>query len=203
MIRAYLAASALTLSSLTLPALADSTKAYCTLAWDEDAIHREHLAVARIDGPCLFRQDQGTVYVDDFNDYKFVFPAAEQGRTFDRDNKAERISFKREGHYTLNVFWERPGPKAQSPTSKNFPLPCQLNQVVSTCRTEPNKTGGFVLFFSHADQPIFDVTPVGPATTDRREMVDSTGKRWAMSGHHSFVLDEIGGDGNQIQVSNP
>jgi hypothetical protein len=34
-------------------------------------------------------------------------------------------------------------------------------------------------------------------------MVDSTGTRWAMSGHHSFQLEEIGGYGNKIEVSAP
>ena len=40
-------------------------------------------------------------------------------------------------------------------------------------------------------------------TSDRREMVDGSGQRWAMSGHRSFELEEIGGFGNRITVSYP
>ena len=87
--------------------------------------------------------------------------------------------------------------------AERWPLTCTLNTHASTCRTEPNTTGGFTLFFSHAEGPIFDLTPVGPATTERRTMVDSTGTRWAMSGHKSFVLEEIGGFNNRISVGSP
>ena len=203
MIRTTLTAAALAIAALAAPAQADSTKAYCTLAWHDETVQKLHMAVPRIEGPCDFSQYQGNAYVDDFNYYKFAFPSAEQGKTYERDNREEGISFTREGRYTLNVFWEKPGPKVETNTAQSFPLKCQLNEIASTCRTEPNKEGGFVLFFSHGDQPIFDLTPVGPPTTDRREMVDSTGKRWAMSGHHSFVLEEIGGFGNTISVTSP
>ena len=84
-----------------------------------------------------------------------------------------------------------------------WPLQCTLNEIASTCRTEPAAKDGFTVYFSHAEQPIFTFTPVGAPTTDRREMVDSSGQRWAMSGHHSFELEEIGGDGNRITVSSP
>jgi hypothetical protein len=95
------AAALLIIRALTAPALADSAKAYCTLAWHDDSMRT-------IAGPCDFSQYGGNVYVDEFNFYKFAFPAAEQGKTYERDNKSERISFNREGHYTLNVFWEKP-----------------------------------------------------------------------------------------------
>ena len=101
MIRTTLTAAALALGSLLTPALADSRKAYCTLAWDDTS-------KGSIQGLCTFSQYSGNVYVDDFNFYKFAFPAAEQGKTYERDNKSERISFNREGQYTLNVFWEKP-----------------------------------------------------------------------------------------------
>ena len=101
MIRTTLTAAALAIGSLLTPALADSRKAYCTLAWDDTS-------KGSIQGPCTFSQYSGNVYVDDFNFYKFAFPAAEQGKTYQRDNKSERISFNREGEYTLNVFWEKP-----------------------------------------------------------------------------------------------
>ena len=101
MIRTTLTTAALALGSLMTPALADSRKAYCTLAWDDTS-------KGSIQGLCTFSQYSGNVYVDDFNFYKFAFPAAEQGKTYERDNKSERISFNREGQYTLNVFWEKP-----------------------------------------------------------------------------------------------
>ncbi len=82
-------------------AMADSTKAYCTLSWHDRSMRL-------LDGPCTFSQYQGNAYIDDFNYYKFAFLAAEQGKTYERDNNSERISFFREGHYTLNVFWEKP-----------------------------------------------------------------------------------------------
>ena len=88
-------------------------------------------------------------------------------------------------------------------TTDQWPLTCQLNEVASTCRTEPAANDGFTLFFSHAEGPIYTFTPVGPATTDKREMVDSTGTRWLMSGHRSFEREEVGGFGNRISVSAP
>ena len=85
MIRTTLTAAAIAIAALAAPALADSTKAYCTLAWHDDSMKR-------IDGPCTFSQYSGNVYIDNFDYYKFAFPAAEQGKTYQRDNKSERIS---------------------------------------------------------------------------------------------------------------
>ena len=79
------AAALLVIRALPAPALADSAKAYCTLALHEDSMRT-------IAGPCDFSQYGGNVYVDEFNFYKFAFPAAEQGKTYERDNKSERIS---------------------------------------------------------------------------------------------------------------
>ncbi len=100
MIRTFTAA-ALAIGSLLTPALADSRTAYCTLAWHDDSMRT-------IAGPCDFSQYSGNVYVDDFNFYKFAFPAAEQDKTYSRNNADGMISFRREGEYTLNVFWEKP-----------------------------------------------------------------------------------------------
>ena len=177
-------------------ALADSTRAYCTLSWHDDSMDM-------IKGPCGFSQHQGNVYVYDFNWYKFAFPAADDGKTYIRQSTGTGLSFNREGEYTLNVFWDKPGNKLQAEITQSFPLKCQLNEIASTCRTEPNQSGGFVLFFSHGDQPMFDLTPISPATIDRRVMVDSTGTRWSMSGHQSFILEEINGFGNSISVNSP
>ena len=101
MIRTTLTAAALAIGSLLTPVLADSTKAYCTLAWEDTT-------KGTIQGPCDFSQSGGNVYVDDFNYYKFMFPASEQGKTYELDNKAERISFSRKSQYKLNVFWSKP-----------------------------------------------------------------------------------------------
>lgn len=97
MILKFITLVSLTALAVGLPAVAQPVDAYCTLAWhDSDK--------GSMEGDCRFSQHQGNVYVDDFNYYNFVFPAAEQGKTYTRDNKPERVSFRREGNYTLNVF---------------------------------------------------------------------------------------------------
>ena len=98
-----------------------------------------------------------------------------------------------------DVFGGRP----PSQDKAKFPLTCTINEIASTCRTEPAPKDGFTVYFSHAEGPIFTFTPVGAPTTDRREMVDGSGQTWAMSGHRSFELVEIGGFGNRITVSHP
>ena len=101
MIRTTLTAAALAIAALAVPAQADSTKAYCMLTWDDTSKDS-------IKGPCTFSQYGGNAYVDDFNYYKFAFPSAEQGKTYERDNKESGISFQRKGQYTLGVFWYVP-----------------------------------------------------------------------------------------------
>ena len=81
MIRTTLTAAAIPIAALAAPAQADSTKAYCTLAWHDETVQKLHMAMPRIEGPCDFSQYQGNAYVDDFNYYKFAFPSAEQGKT--------------------------------------------------------------------------------------------------------------------------
>ena len=98
-----------------------------------------------------------------------------------------------------DVFGGRP----PSQDRAKFPLLCTINGIASTCRTEPAPKDGFTVYFSHAEEPIFTFTPVGAPTTDRREMVDGSGQKWAMNGHRSFELQEIGGFGNRITVSHP
>ena len=94
-----LAALAFATSATPSAVMADSSMAYCTLV-------REGVEALE-EGPCRFQQYQGNVYVEDFGWWKFHFPAADQGKSYQRDNKPERISFKRSG-YTLNVFWQKP-----------------------------------------------------------------------------------------------
>lgn len=98
MVRTTLTAAAIAVATLAAPAQADSTSAYCSLAWDDTS-------KGSIKGPCTFSQYQGNVYVNDFNFYKFAFPASEQGKTYERDSNSNRITFKRKDQYTLNVFW--------------------------------------------------------------------------------------------------
>jgi len=74
MIGTALTAAALALSSLALPTMADSTSAYCMLMWDDTSKDT-------IKAPRTFSQYGSIAYVDDFNFYKFAFPAAEEGKT--------------------------------------------------------------------------------------------------------------------------
>lgn len=199
-----LGAAAVSLLAVATPAPADTVDAYCSLSWHDHS-------KAMVEGPCVFSQRQGNVTVS-LRFYRFSFLAAEQGKTYERQHTAEKIRLNREGHYTLQVFQggqpvgPRPNAFGGKPPIHNnarWPLACTLNGLVSTCRTEPAKQGGFTVLFSHGDQPSFTFTPVGAPTTDRREMIDGTGQRWAMRGHHSLELEEINGSGNKISVSNP
>lgn len=95
------------------------------------------------------------------------------------------------------------GGKPPIQDTAKWPLTCTINGMASTCRTEPAANDGFTIYFSHADGPIYTFTPVGAPTTDRREMVDGSGQKWAMSGNRSFQLEEINGFGNKITVTSP
>ena len=203
MIRIAFVAAAVLASSLASKAKADTVDAFCTLSWHD---HTKPM----LDGACTFSQHQGNAEVR-LGFYALRFTAVEQGKTYQRDNTAERIRFNREGQYTLQVFQGGPpvakrdvyGGRPPIQDKAKWPLACTINGIASTCRTEPAAKGGFTVFFSHAEGPLFTFTPVGAPTTDRRVMVDGSGQRWAMSGHRSFELVEIGGYGNTITVSNP
>ncbi len=84
-------------------AQADSITAYCTVSWHDNWI-------PMMKGPCIFSQDQGNLYVDDLtlHHYRFVFPEAENGKTYTKSSAPAGLTFKRKGHYTLNVFWKKP-----------------------------------------------------------------------------------------------
>ena len=95
--RSALAALAVVVS--TTPALADSTVAYCEMVRDNGEM---------LKGRCIWSQMQGNVYINDFNHYAFAFPAAEQGKTYERTNReGAGPSFKRPG-YVINVYWDKP-----------------------------------------------------------------------------------------------
>lgn len=109
MIRTTLTAAALAIAALAAPTLADSTKAWCALTWYDTSKGFETPGKT-IKGPCTFSQSQGNAYVDNFNCYKFVFPASEEGKTYTMITTAGDVTFNREGQYNLNVFWKNPVP---------------------------------------------------------------------------------------------
>ncbi|MCX5940337.1 MAG: hypothetical protein NTX18_04820 [Cyanobium sp. LacPavin_0818_WC50_MAG_67_9] len=78
-------------------ARADSTTATCILSRHDHTLPLEK-------GPCTFSQRQGNATVR-FGRWAFDFPAAEQGRRYERTASSEGIRFNREGHYTLQVLW--------------------------------------------------------------------------------------------------
>ena len=78
-------------------ARADSTTASCILSRHDHTLPLEK-------GPCTFSQPQGNATVR-FGRWAFDFPAAEQGRRYERSASSEGIRFNREGHYTLQVLW--------------------------------------------------------------------------------------------------
>jgi hypothetical protein len=78
-------------------ARADSTSAICIFSRHDHTIPLEK-------GPCTFSQRQGNTTVR-FGYWEFRFPAAEQGRSYERSASSEGIRFNREGQYTLQVLW--------------------------------------------------------------------------------------------------
>lgn len=86
--------------------------------------------------------------------------------------------------------------------AKQFPSnwkPCRIGPLQGV------KDGFFIRFDGTYDAywGNFRPAPGSQPTTDRRPMVDDQGNRYLMSGHHSFVLEEVGGFGNVIEVELP
>ena len=78
-------------------AMADTVKdALCVLSRHDDSIPREEFT-------CDFSQYSGNVYINSVR-WAFKFPAAEQGKTYARQNTEDFKRFTREGQYTLTVF---------------------------------------------------------------------------------------------------
>jgi hypothetical protein len=99
MIRTTLTALVIAGGAFATPALADTTQAYCELVRDNGEM---------LKGNCTWSQRQGNVSISNFNNYAFDFPAAEQGKTYERINReGAGPSFKRPG-YVINVYWEKP-----------------------------------------------------------------------------------------------
>jgi len=51
------------------------------------------------------------------------------------------------------------------------------------------------------DQDVFRPVPGSIPATDDRLMLDEQGRRWRFSGYKSFVLSEVGGFHNRLEVS--
>jgi len=85
---------------------------------------------------------------------------------------------------------------------KQFPgswKPCRVGPLKDV------KDGFFIRFDGTYDAywGNYRPAPGRQPTTGRRLMVDDQGNRYWMSGHHSFVLREVGGFHNVIEVNLP
>tara|TARA_Y100001978_G_scaffold158040_1_gene143632 strand:+ start:349 stop:762 length:414 start_codon:yes stop_codon:yes gene_type:complete len=97
MIRNYLTTATLTVAALTAPVQADTVRgALCELT-------RLNPTSAAEAFKCDFSQLQGNVYISG-SSWKFAFPAAEQGKTYQRHNSDAYVRFTREGEYALTVY---------------------------------------------------------------------------------------------------
>ena len=82
------------------PVRADSSEAECQLSWADRTRPDER-------GPCWFSQRQGNVDIR-FGARAFHYPAADQGRVYQRSNSSAGIRFRLEGLYSLQVRWRLP-----------------------------------------------------------------------------------------------
>ena len=97
MIRNYLTTATLTVAALTAPVQADTVRgALCELT-------RLNPTSAAEAFKCDFSQLQGNVYISG-SSWKFAFPAAEQGKTYQRHNSDAYVRFTRKGEYALTVY---------------------------------------------------------------------------------------------------
>jgi hypothetical protein len=96
----------------TEAARADSTSASCIFSRHDHTIPLEK-------GPCTFSQRQGNTTVR-FGHWEFRFPAAEQGRSYERSASSMGIRFNREGQYTLQVLWPSAAMAMAKPNSWQF-----------------------------------------------------------------------------------
>ena len=97
MIRTTLTTAALTIASMAGPVQADTVRgALCALT-------RLDRPAAVEDFSCDFTQLQGNAYISSRR-WKFAFPAAEQGKTYQRQNSHDFVRFIRTGEYELTVY---------------------------------------------------------------------------------------------------
>ena len=108
MIPTYLSAAAQIIAALTAPVQADTVRgALCELIRFNPASPAENFK-------CDFSQLQGNVYISGSH-WRFAFPAEEQGKTYQRQNKDDYVRFTREEQYVLNVYQSGVKPRKQGP----------------------------------------------------------------------------------------
>ena len=95
MFRSALAATALALGSLAIPAMAEIVPAKCTLFKYQPTTTKESF-------DCSFRQSGGNVTVDS-KDWAFTFLAKDQGTGYIRINSIP-LTFTKTGQYSLQVM---------------------------------------------------------------------------------------------------
>lgn len=62
---------------------------------------------------------------------------------------------------------------------------------------------GVKIEFHGGDEAFFLFTPAGSSKSHQREMQDSQGRTWLLSGHRSLILKKKGGFHNVIEVNTP
>ena len=109
MIRTILTYAVLAFASLAMPGQADTVRgALCELTRLNRPAPVEQFT-------CDFTQLQGNAYIHSSR-WKFAFPAAEQGKTYQRQNSDDYVLFVREGKYTLTV--DQSGARPLKPASR-------------------------------------------------------------------------------------
>lgn len=191
-----LLSTALLTAALGQAAHADGTEAFCNLS------AHDHTAVM-VSGPCGFSQRQGNSAVI-FQGKRYAFAAGDEGKSYTRSAIEQGIRFNREGEYTLTVLWKRPGVPAHGTSCVMNPQLYGYSWKPCTVSQTPGVRDGFTVSFAGTfDAPIFSFRPApgSSTTTDGRLMLDAQGRRWRYSGHKSFVMSEVGGFHNRLEVS--
>ncbi len=96
-----------------------------------------------------------------------------------------------------------PAPASGAGAKPPSRVACQLNKQRGSCLITPTAKDGLRIQFKGGGQAVFVFTPAGPPTTLNRALRDAKGRVWLMTGHHSFTLRQVGGQGDVIQVSAP
>lgn len=175
-----------------LPCRADTAQAWCLLAQKGDDAPVPDLQ------RCVFSQRQGNADVT-IGERQYRFPAAAAGQGYERSNNPDGLRFETP-QTRLTVYWSDPKPYGGSPrcsTNQGLWRRCRLSALAGV------KEGFEVRFAGGDDAPAFQFRPEPGSnpTTLNRPMRDGQGRRWLMSGHHSFTLIEAGGFRNRLDVA--